>query len=90
MVDSVELLQYGDDPEIEPGELLGKIFIAPPEGADLTDNAVRHKSFSDFSKLHRPALAELRKVLEVTSFGGGLHDLNFPNTTLSSARGPSS
>ena len=60
MVDSVELLQYGDAPEIEPGELLGKIFIAPPEGADPTDNAVRHKSFSDFSKLHRPALAELR------------------------------
>jgi hypothetical protein len=88
MVDSVELLQYGDAPEIEPGELLGKIFIAPPEGADPTDNAVRHKSFSDFSKLHRPALAELRKVLEVTSFGGGLHDLNFPNTTLSSPRGP--
>ena len=36
----------------------------------------------------RAPLAELRKVLDVTSFGGGLHDLNFPNTTPSSPRGP--
>ena len=32
-IDRVELLQYGDAPQIEPGELLGRIVFALPIGA---------------------------------------------------------
>lgn len=88
MIDAVELLHYGDAPEIEPGQLLGKIFIAVPAGADPADKAVRREAFAAFSKLHRQALAELRKVLRVTSFGGGIDDLTFPNTVPATPRGP--
>ena len=88
MIDTVELLQYGDVPSIEPGELLGKIFIALPEGADAADMKVRREAFTAFSKTHREALAELRKTLEATSFGGGAHDVTFPDPTPASPRGP--
>jgi hypothetical protein len=86
-IDTVELLRYGDVPEIEPGELLGKIFIAPPEGADASEKA-RREAFTTFSKTRREALGELRKALGVTSFGGGLNDVDFPNMTPASSRGP--
>jgi hypothetical protein len=88
MIDSVELLQYGDIPEIEPGQLLGKIFIAVPEGADPADMTVRREAFIAFSRTHREALAGLRKVLGVTSFGGGNDDVAFPNTVPATPRGP--
>lgn len=88
MIDTVELLQYGDVPVIEPGELLGKIFIALPEGADASDMTVRREAFAAFSNLHREALAELREALGATAFGGGLTDLDFPDTTPASPRGP--
>jgi hypothetical protein len=88
MIDKVELLQYGDIPEIEPGEVLGKIFIALPEGADPADMAARRAAFTAFNKAHREALTGLRKALGATAFGGGLSDVNFPNTTVTSERGP--
>ena len=87
-IDSVELLQHGDAPEVEPGELLGKIFIAVPAEADAADKEVRRKTFTAFSTTYREALAELRAALGATGFGGGLHDVNFPNTTPASERGP--
>lgn len=88
MIDEVELLQYGDIPEIEPGEVLGKIFIALPEGADAADMAARRAAFTAFNSAHREQLAGLRKALGATAFGGGLHDVNFPDTTVTSGRGP--
>jgi hypothetical protein len=88
MIDTVELLQYGDIAAIEPGELLGKIFIALPEGADAADMAVRREAFARFSNAHRQALAELRQALEATSFGGGLIDVDFPDAIPASPRGP--
>jgi hypothetical protein len=84
-IDTVQLLRYGDVPEIEPGELLGKVFIAVPGDAD---EKARREAFSTFSKGHREALGELRKALGVTSFGGGLNDVDFPSLTPASARGP--
>lgn len=87
-IDTVELFQHGDAPEVEPGNLLIKIFIALPEGADPSDMAVRRAAFTAFSKTYREPLAELRKVLGVIGFGGGLHDVNFPSTTVVSERGP--
>jgi hypothetical protein len=88
MIDTVELLQYGDVPVIEPGELLGKIFIALPAGTDTADITLRREAFVAFNNAHSEALAELREALGVTSFGGGLEDVDFPDTTPASPRGP--
>jgi hypothetical protein len=85
---SVELQQYGDVPEIEPGELFGKIFIAVPEGADPDDLTVRREASVAFARAYRAELAELRKEFGVTSFGVGLTEVNFPSTTQASSRGP--
>jgi hypothetical protein len=88
MIDTIELLQYGDVPTIEPGELLGKIFIALPAGTDAADMTLRREAFVAFSNAHSETLAELREALGVTSFGGGLEDVDFPDTTPASPRGP--
>ncbi len=87
-IESVELLQYGDLPEIEPGHLLSKIFIKVPDGTDLGDQKAYTAAFSAFHKANAEALAELRKTFAVTSFGGGMNDVAFPNTTPASTRGP--
>lgn len=87
-IDSVELQRYGDAPEIEPGELLGKIFIALPEGADATDMEARREAGVAFSRAHREALAALRRTLGATSSGMGVQDVNFPGTAPASSRGP--
>jgi hypothetical protein len=88
MIDSIELQQYGDVPAIEPGEVFGKIFIAVPEGADPDDLTVRREASVAFGRTYRAELAELRKEFGATSFGMGLYDLDFPNTTRASSRGP--
>jgi hypothetical protein len=88
MIDEVELLPCGHGPEAGPEELLGKIFIAMPEGANPADMTVRRQAYLAFRSAHREALAELRRALGVTSFGGGLLDLGFPSSTPASARGP--
>jgi hypothetical protein len=84
----VELQRYGDVPEIEPGELLAKIFIALPEGTDPADMTARRRAGSAFFKEHHESLRELRKALGVHSSGMGVVDTNFPNTALASDRGP--
>jgi hypothetical protein len=55
-IGKVELLQYGDVPEIEPGELLGRAFLTPPEGADLADLAVRRQVLKEFRSASPGAL----------------------------------
>jgi hypothetical protein len=71
-IDKVELLQYGDDPEIEPGELLGRIAIALPEGADPDDPTARHQALEAFHDANFDVLKELRKSFSVTDFKAGV------------------
>ena len=59
-IDKVEVLQYGDAPEIEPGELLGRIVLALPEGADTSKDA-RRDAMDAFHDAHREGIRELRK-----------------------------
>lgn len=87
-IDSVELQQYGAASEVESVDLVGKIFIALPDGTDKTDAQVCKRAFTAFSREHREALAGLRRALGVTSFGGGLHDVIFPDVVPVSPRGP--
>jgi hypothetical protein len=58
-VERVALLQYGDDPVIEPGELLVRVFIeaSGPGKDDLRD------SLDAFEKSHRAAIKQFRRDL---------------------------
>jgi hypothetical protein len=69
--DRIELLQYGDDPEVEPGELLGKVVIALPEGADPDDETV-HRQALEALDANREALHELRDAFGVREFRAGI------------------
>jgi hypothetical protein len=55
----VEVLQYGDQPEIEPGQLLARVFIETPD-----EESERRQAFGAFHDEHREALHELRSELD--------------------------
>ena len=58
-IQRVAILQYGDDPEIEPGQLLARIYI---EAAD--DKSAREQAMEEFHQAHRTAVRELRGDLD--------------------------
>jgi hypothetical protein len=58
-VERVEVLQYGDDPEIEPGQFLARVVVASP--GDGTD---RLRAFEAFHDEHRAAFRDLRLELD--------------------------
>ena len=58
-IQRVVILQYGDDPEIEPGQLLARIHI---ESAD--DKTAREQAMEEFHQAHRTAIRELRRDLD--------------------------
>jgi hypothetical protein len=58
-VQRVAVLQYGDDPEIEPGALLTRIYI---EGEG--DREQREQAIEEFHNAHRAAIHELRRDLD--------------------------
>jgi hypothetical protein len=65
-IERVEVLQYGDDPEIEPGQLFGRIVIEAPAstGEGDTDKEERGRRLEEFHDTHRPAIRELRRELD--------------------------
>ncbi len=66
-IQRVEVLQYGDDLEIEPGQLLGRIVIeAPPASAHEgeSDKEERGRRLEEFHDANRPAIRELRRELD--------------------------
>ncbi len=68
--DKIELLQYGDDPEIEPGELFARVIVALPDGVDETDKEARGQALEEFHDTHRAAIRELQRELKSRSAGG--------------------
>ena len=58
-IERVEVLQYGDQPEIEPGQLLARVIIATPD-----DEPERREAFDAFHDEHRVGLHELRSELD--------------------------
>jgi hypothetical protein len=58
-IQRVELLQYRDDPEIEPGHLLLRVVIEAPDDKDE-----RRHAFGDFAHARHEAFRELRKELD--------------------------
>jgi hypothetical protein len=62
-IEKIELLQYGDDPEIEPGELLGRVTLAVPDGEDGSQLAVRKQVLDSFHDAYEGKVQELGKEL---------------------------
>src|SRR6266581_2630587 len=61
-VQRVAVLQYGDDPEIEPGELLARVYIEAGSGREARERAIQ-----DFHGAHREGIHELRRDLDKLS-----------------------
>ena len=78
-IDRVELLQYGDIPEIEPGEVLGRAFFTLPEGADPADLTVRRQVLKEFTSANPGALVALSKDFGQAGFGEGLFAFEGPD-----------
>ncbi len=60
-IQGVEVLQYGDEPTIEPGQLLARVTLEPPEGSG---EEARGRRMEDFHLAHRDAIRELRRELD--------------------------
>ena len=58
-IERVAVLQYGDDPEIEPGELLARVILQAGESEEDRKQAMR-----TFDDAHRDAIHELRRDLD--------------------------
>ena len=58
-IERTEVLQYGDDPEVEPGQLLARVVIAAP-----SEEEGRKRVFEEFHAAHHEAFHELRKDLD--------------------------
>ena len=57
-IERIEVLQHGDDPEVEPGRLLARVVVAAPD-----DEEGRKRVFDEFHAAHHEAFHELRKEL---------------------------
>ena len=83
-IERVEVLQYGDEPEVEPGQLLGRVIIQAPAstakgdadkdadkdaGRKDTDKEKRGRRLEEFHDANRAAIRELRRELD--RFPGG-------------------
>jgi len=58
-VQRVAVLQYGDEPEVEPGELLARVYIEASG-----DKEQRRLALESFHGAHRDAIHELRRELD--------------------------
>ena len=58
-IERTEVLQYGDDPEVEPGRLLARVVIDVPN-----EEAERKRAFDEFHAAHHEAFHELRNELD--------------------------
>jgi len=58
-IERVALLQYGDDPEIEPGQVLGRVYMAARD-----ERGAREQAMEDFHHAHREPMRELRRDLD--------------------------
>ncbi len=81
-IDRVAVLQYGDDPEIEPGQLLGRVYIAAG-----TEPGAREQAMEDFHHTYRVAMRQLRRDLDGVP-GVGLLEFVAAGEEESGDRGP--
>ena len=58
-IERIEVLQHGDDPEVEPGKLLARVVIEAPG-----EEEGRKRAFDQFHAAHHEAFHELRNALD--------------------------
>ena len=58
-IERAEVLQYGDDPRIEPGELYGRVVLESGSGEEE-----RRQALDSFHDAHRDAVREMRSGLD--------------------------
>jgi len=65
-IERVEVLQYGDEPSVEPGQLLGRIVLEVPDGEDTSEGKrkARERRLDEFHTAHRDTFHELRRELD--------------------------
>ena len=90
-IERIEVLQHGDDPEVEPGQLLARVVVAAPD-----DEEGRKRVFDEFHAAHHEAFHELRKelnklpvrvLLQFIAGGTPAEDVKGPIIQLLHARG---
>jgi hypothetical protein len=59
-IERTEVLGYGDDPEIEPGQLLARIVVDPQGATDDGGKDERGRRLEEFRDANRDAIHELR------------------------------
>jgi hypothetical protein len=57
-VQEIRLLGHGDDPVVEPGEVVIRITLTPPDGPDGPEQTLH-----SFEQAHGPALSQFRREL---------------------------
>ena len=91
-IERIEVLQYGEDPEVEPGQLLARVVLGTPDDAEE-----RARAFEAVHDEHREAFHELRRELNKLAVPvmlqiatGGEHAPDQPRLMLKlgQARGP--
>ncbi len=91
-IDRVAVLGYGDDPEIEPGQLLARVYLVAGDEQDAREQAIK-----EFHQVHAEAVHELRRdldrlpgvgLLEVVAAGGDEAGCEGPRLRLMTKAGP--
>jgi hypothetical protein len=59
-IERTEVLQYGDDPEIEPGQVLARVVVDPQGATDEEGKEDRGRRLDAFRDAHRDAMHQLR------------------------------
>ncbi len=90
-IERTEVLQHGDDPEVEPGQLLARVVVAAP-----SEEEERKRVFDELHAAHHEAFHELRNaldklpvrvMLQVIAGGAPAEDRKGPFIQLLHARG---
>lgn len=90
-IERIEVLQHGDDPEVEPGKLLARVVIEAPD-----EEEGRKRAFDELHAAHHGAFHELRKdldklpvpvILQFIAGGAPAEDRKGPFIQLISPRG---
>jgi hypothetical protein len=91
-IERVAVLGYGDDPEVEPGQLLARVYLQAGAG-----QADREQAVKEFHHAHGEAVHELRRdldrlpgvgMLEVVAAGEEGADCRGPRLRLMTKPGP--
>jgi hypothetical protein len=60
-IERTEVLQYGDDPEIEPGQVLARVVVDPQGATDEEGKEDRGRRLDAFRDANRDAMHQLRE-----------------------------